>query len=104
MIADDAQVFAQAAVRLHEDENTWLQAQQNGLEILHDRFDRAETGVKILRKLDALVANLAEHRRLNFTGSMLRHHLHKSTHYMSRWIESKNRVLQLERDSGECGA
>jgi len=37
--------------------------------------------------------HLAAHRRDNFTGSMLRHHAHKSTQYMSQWIEAKNRVL-----------
>ena len=26
----------------------------------------------------------------SFTGAMLRHHLHKSTQYMSQWIEAKN--------------
>ncbi|RMS22088.1 hypothetical protein ALP71_00796, partial [Pseudomonas coronafaciens pv. garcae] len=32
------------------------------------------------------------HRLANFTGSMLRHHHHKSTKYMAQWIEAKNRV------------
>jgi hypothetical protein len=38
-------------------------------------------------------SRLDAHRRDNFTGSMLRHHAHKSTQYMSQWIEAKNRNL-----------
>ena len=37
-----------------------------------------------------LLDQLENHRLQNFAGSMLRHHLHKSTQYMSQWIEAKN--------------
>jgi hypothetical protein len=33
---------------------------------------------------------LAAHRQHNFQGAMLKHHLMKSTKYMSLWIEEKN--------------
>ena len=31
-------------------------------------------------------------RQNHFIGRMLRHHQHRSTEYMSRWIEAKNRL------------
>ncbi len=100
-IANDAQAFADAAVRLHENETFWQQSQKNGLAILRKRFDGDAIGTQLMQQLHEITANLETHRRRNFTGSMLRHHLHKSTHYMSRWIESKNALAQLQKRDGD---
>ncbi len=39
------------------------------------------------------MANLTVARKENFMGQLLRHHHHKSTKYMSQWIEAKNKLL-----------
>jgi hypothetical protein len=47
--------------------------------------------MKFLSRLDKLQLNLESHRLNNFMGSMLQYHTMKSTKYMSRWIEEKNK-------------
>jgi len=37
------------------------------------------------------LSNLSQHRKANFIGSVLQHHLLSSTKYMSKWIEEKNK-------------
>ena len=91
-IADYAQAFADAAVSLHETPALWLRAQQHGSAILHTHFNKAVISPRFIGHVQNIAAQLDAHRRANFTGSMLRHHLHKSTHYMSRWIEAKNQL------------
>jgi hypothetical protein len=44
-------------------------------------------------KLDGLKEVLDEHRLGNFIGSMLLYHTQRSTEFMSRWIEEKNRSV-----------
>jgi hypothetical protein len=92
-VADDPQAFADAAVALYEQQALWEAAQQNGLRILAERFDQQVIGERVNHQLQDIARQRETHRHANFIGSMLRHHLHKSTHYMSRWIEAKNRLL-----------
>jgi hypothetical protein len=37
---------------------------------------------------------IGQRRLQNFVGRMLRHHQHKSSYYMARWIEEKNRTRE----------
>ncbi|MDQ6997012.1 MAG: glycosyltransferase family 4 protein [Mariprofundus sp.] len=90
-VADHPEAFADAAVSLYQDEMAWRQAQINGFEIVHQLFDSARNGDGLIRRLLALRENLAAHRQQHFTGMMLRHHHQRSTEFMSRWIEAKNR-------------
>lgn len=88
--ADSAQEIANKAVMLYQDTTLWQQAQQRGLDIIQQRFDKNEHNHNLLQRIRQIRENLDEHRLNNFTGAMLRHHLHKSTQYMSQWIEAKN--------------
>ncbi len=90
-MASNASDIAQAAVRLHEDQVHWQQAQDNGWALLAARYERKGFATALLARIAECRANLAEHRLRNFTGAMLRHHRHKSTQYMAQWIEAKNR-------------
>jgi len=94
-VADDAQSFAAAAVSLHQDGALWQQAQNNGVAITGHLFDANTNGEALIHRLSALQERLAEHRQQQFTGLMLRHHHQRSTEYMSRWIEAKNRLADL---------
>jgi hypothetical protein len=88
-----ADTLAAAAVALYQDRERWTQAQQDGHQLIASRYGRAFHGPALVERLQHCRAHLAAHRRSNFTGSMLRHHAHKSTQYMSQWIEAKNRSL-----------
>jgi len=90
-IAQDAQSLADEAVRLYTDQARWERAQREGWAVLQTRF-RFEPHCKtLIDRIEALRNTLQAHRTANFTGAMLRHHQHKSTQYMSQWIEAKNR-------------
>ncbi|MFL1505083.1 glycosyltransferase [Pseudomonas sp. S191] len=90
-IEHNAQALAAAAVALYQDRERWTQAQENGRRLLARRYDLAIHGPALVECLEQCRSNLSAHRRDNFIGSMLRHHAHKSTQYMSQWIEAKNR-------------
>ncbi|MDB6061518.1 MAG: glycosyltransferase [Verrucomicrobiaceae bacterium] len=89
-VTDSAQAFADAAVQLHENAASWQRAQQQGLLILQQRFDKAVFGAALIERLQQALEHRERNRRNNFIGAMLQHHQHKSTHYMARWIEAKN--------------
>jgi O-antigen biosynthesis protein len=97
-IADDAQNIVDAAVRLHENATDWHAAQHNGLAILRQRFDAKQFGVALIERLNQAREFIESNRRNNFIGAMLQHHQHKSTQYMSRWIEAKNNRVDSSSD------
>ncbi len=90
-IAESAQSLADAAVRLYQDKTQWTLAQTAGIKLLADRYQQRVHGPALIDRLMGCRENLLKQRNDNFIGSMLRHHQHKSTQYMSQWIEEKNR-------------
>ena len=93
-IEDDFQRFAEAAVLLYNDEKQWLQAQQKGITIYNSRYLKSEITIKFLKTFQNIFDNLEQHRLKNFIGAMLSHQTMKSTKYMSKWIEEKNKIKQ----------
>ncbi|HEX8593975.1 MAG TPA: glycosyltransferase [Pseudomonas sp.] len=93
IIASSAGAIAEGAVRLYQDQNVWQDAQQAGRTLLEARYRQDQHCASLIRRIASLRENLREHRTANFTGSMLRHHHHKSTQYMAQWIEAKNRTV-----------
>jgi hypothetical protein len=69
----------------------WLQSQQAGADILQQCFNKAEQGAALMRNWRWPTNRSASADCKIWSGRMLRHHQHKSTHYMARWIEEKNR-------------
>ncbi|WP_339531199.1 glycosyltransferase family 4 protein [Pseudomonas mucidolens] len=93
LIGHSASALAEAAVTLYQDRQAWTRAQENGRQLLAERYAPAFHGPELVQRLTQCRRELSQQRRANFTGSMLRHHLHKSTQYMAQWIEAKNRPL-----------
>jgi hypothetical protein len=91
-IADDVEAFVNQAVHLYQDEKLWLQAQENGIGIINQRYLRRLFNTNFKEKIKYLQANLQQHRLNNFMGSLLQHHTLKSTKYMSMWIEGKKKM------------
>ena len=92
LIADSADDFSVQAISLYQDKTAWQQCQQHGFEIVQSKFNETGNGESLIRRIRQVRENLAVHRQNNFTGSMLRYHHHRSTEFMSRWIEAKNRL------------
>jgi hypothetical protein len=87
-----AQEFAASAVQLHNDKALWLSARNQARALLASRYQPSIHGPALIERLVDCQRHLSDIRRDNFTGSMLRHHHHKSTQYMAQWIEAKNRA------------
>jgi glycosyltransferase involved in cell wall biosynthesis len=90
-ITDDVADFVDRGVQLYQDKTIWDKAQENGFEIINQRYSKDLFEKDFSIKIELLRSNLKKHRLNNFIGSMLQHHTLKSTKYMSRWIEEKNK-------------
>lgn len=91
LVEDNPEIFAANAVQLYQDRLLWLQAQQNGIVIIKQRYLRESFEVDFAKQIEFLLSNIKQHRLNNFMGELLQHHTLKSTKYMSKWIEEKNR-------------
>ncbi|MBD1588490.1 glycosyltransferase [Pseudomonas typographi] len=88
-VAGNAGEFATVAVALYQDPVRWAGAQARGFTLLGQAYGYATHAAALAGRLHALRSDLAGERRRNFTGALLRHHLHQSTRYMAQWIEAK---------------
>jgi len=89
-IEDETESFASKAVQLYLDEILWIKAQKNGYALLKENFDKETYESQLGKRLELLGKDLDKHRKSNFIGAMLSHHLHQSTKFLSKWIEAKN--------------
>ncbi|HRE78215.1 MAG TPA: glycosyltransferase family 4 protein [Flavobacterium sp.] len=90
-VADSPEDFANKAIELYQNKSTWLNAQQNGFEILKNRFSKDLFEGSFKEFLAEKFKNLEKYRNENFTGLLLMHHFLQSTKYMAKWIEEKNK-------------
>ncbi len=90
-VEDDSNAFAEAAVKLYNNEAKWLQSQKNGISIINRNFSKKEFYGVFLKKVLSLHSNLEKHRKNNFIGVLLQHQSMASTKYLSRWIALKNK-------------
>jgi len=91
IITDEAQDIAHAAIQLYQDETLWKNAQQNGIQIVNQRYAKPLFVADFVNHIQVVQRNLESHRSANFIGAILLHHTMASTKYMSRWIEAKNK-------------
>ena len=90
-VANDAVSIADAAVKLYQDSAAWQCASELGQKNAQLLFEQNQHFSAFSSCLARLLKDLIQHRQHNFIGSMLNHHHHKSTKYMSQWIEAKNK-------------
>ncbi|WP_199121198.1 glycosyltransferase [Pedobacter sp. ASV28] len=90
-IADGLEDLVKEAVKLYNDKTYWLNAQQNGIAIINQRYAKSKFEQAFLNYVAYLQSNLNTHRNANFIGSILNFHSLQSTRYMSLWIEEKNK-------------
>ncbi|TPG39317.1 glycosyltransferase [Flavobacterium pectinovorum] len=90
-ITDDVETFAKKAVDLYHDENLWKRSQKNGVAIVNECYQLSKYSTALIAKINLLLNDSESHRLQNFMGSLLQHHTLKSTKYMAKWIEAKNK-------------
>jgi hypothetical protein len=94
-IANDPQSIADIAVKLLQDESTWQTASDLGQKNARKMYQQDSILAELSTCLLQLEVNIKQHRERNFIGSMLNHHHHKSTQYMSQWIDAKTQLKEL---------
>ncbi|UPZ17272.1 glycosyltransferase [Flavobacterium humidisoli] len=90
-IEGDPVEFAKKAIALYQDETLWKQSQKNGIKIINKCYQKSDYSEKLLSLIKSLLVDSESHRLHNFMGNLLQHHAFKSTMYMSKWIEAKNK-------------
>ncbi|MBE5320437.1 glycosyltransferase family 4 protein [Pedobacter sp. MR2016-19] len=88
---DDLELFIEESVKLYQDKNAWQVAQQNGIQIINQRYSAKYFADQFIKEIERLASDLTTHRQNNFFGQILNHHTVLSTKYMSLWIEEKNK-------------
>jgi len=91
IVEDEPQKIVDAAVMLYQNESLWTEASQKCKDLLSKHYCSQKIGTQLLQRVNDLINNLPSHRRKNFIGSMLNFHTMRSTKYMSKWIEEKNK-------------
>ena len=104
-VEEQADAFAAAAVRLYSEAAAWSAAQARGFPLLETVFPRRVHEPALVAAIEQARASLPARRMRNFVGAMLRDQRHRSTRYLSRWIEAKNRLRAREEapPDGETG-
>lgn len=92
-VEDDFETFVEKADLLYNIEHEWQIAQQNGIKILNENYNKNKFEDDFLNEVKSIEENLILHRNQNFIGQILQHHTNQSTKYMSLWIEQKNKNL-----------
>lgn len=90
-IEDYVEEFVSKAIDLYSNESTWNKSQLNGITIINTLFNKKDFEKDFIEKLNYLSENIELHRSQNFMGQILNYHTLKSTMYMSKWIEEKNK-------------
>jgi hypothetical protein len=100
-IANDPQTIADAAVKLYQDEQAWQVSSNLGQQNAMLMYQQDNILTELADCLSKLASSLEQHRQSNFIGSMLNHHHHKSTQYMSQWIDVKTQLKIAEAQKCE---
>lgn len=90
-VANDVAEFVRSAVQLYTDHTAWKRAQNNGVDIINQLYNNEQLSVSFQSQISNVKATLKQHRAANFIGSLLQYQTLRSTKYMSKWIEEKNK-------------
>ncbi len=94
LVEDDPVGFSNAVIELYIDKEKWYTSQKNGCQIINEIYANKKYQDNFFNKLQTILKSLPKHRQLNFIGSILNYHLHKSTKYLSKWISEKEKKNQ----------
>jgi O-antigen biosynthesis protein len=97
-VEESAASIAKSAIRLYESETEWEDARTKGFEILRHRFDRNVHERLLVDQVFLAREQIHPRRERNFVGSILRDHHHRSTRYLSKWIEAKDEIAAQRRE------
>ena len=91
-VHDNNEKLVQAAIRLYSNKELWNNMSHRGHRLLKSKYDSEAIGESLYKKVIYGMENLSKLRKKNFFGQMLQHHHMKSTKFMAKWIEEKNKT------------
>jgi glycosyltransferase involved in cell wall biosynthesis len=91
-ISDSPNEMANKAALLYVEKDLWIEKQLVGIKVLSTEFSKEEYQQKFKEKLFSLKVNLVKFRSQNIIGNILKLNNLRSTKFMSKWIEEKNRL------------
>jgi len=91
LIGNSPEEIADHAIKLYSYKALWEQKSNLCHRLLNQVYCKETIGERLCLRVEKLISNLATHRKKNFMGMMLSHHTIRSTKYMAKWIEEKNR-------------
>lgn len=84
--------FLEMACRIYRDKGAWEAQRSKEFKIFKELFDKQLHYSNMKDRMAYLSAHLENHRLKNVMGQILEHQTVKSTKYMAKWIEAKNKV------------
>ncbi len=66
---------------------------KKAIAIINECYSKDKYSEELINRVNSLLNDSETHRLHNFMGSLLQHHTLKSTKYMAKWIEAKNKNL-----------
>lgn len=90
-ISDSPNEIANKAIMLYTREDVWKEKQAFCTKVLSEEFSKEKFHHSFKAILFELNANLTAHRTNNMIGQILKMNTLRSTKYMSKWIEEKNK-------------
>ncbi len=91
-MAETAADFAEKAIELYSDKNSWKIQLALQTRIFKTLFSPQEHKSRLRNRIDDISKDLKQHRGQNIIGNILWHQSMASTKYMARWIEAKNQL------------
>lgn len=88
IVADNIDDFANGAIELYTNKDTWKGATETATAIISEQFEESQFNV-VSAALKNAVRNRQARRSKDYVGSILWHQTTRSTEYFSRWIECK---------------
>ncbi len=90
-VAETVDGLTDSAINLYQDKTLWLEKQSFCSDLVTSNFNKKTIGENLLVLVADKLESLGTLRQSNFIGSMLNFHTIRSTEYMSKWIEAKNK-------------
>ncbi|WP_428819562.1 glycosyltransferase [Microbulbifer sp. MCCC 1A16149] len=95
-LSDNPDQLAATIARLYQSKSDWLNVRDAGIRALAAGFSYQDHAANFIQRLQDIAENLEAHRNRNIWGRILRRTEHRAEEFMSRWIETKNKLANRD--------
>jgi len=90
-VTNDPIKFSEYAVNLYHNQTEWVSKRAAGYELITKRFSNTNFSKNLLKEITKIENELSDFRKRHFLTEILNFHTMRSTEYLSRWINEKNK-------------